>query len=224
MKRTLLWMTLVLLFSAGQASAQMLYIEWESTRQIQFLFDGSPKFANAGAAIGHLDPVNANPAANPMAEALGYIYCVDLSNLANSGEQYDVSVHYDDTGWLDPPGDDGLRRSDGLYRAAWLANRFSNEASSSFQKRVALGVAIWEAAYGDYFTYQSGLLTSELAYYNSYLAEWNGQQSMSVRWFDNDTDGIYHQDFIQGVPEPSTLVLLGGGLLGVALLRRRRYR
>lgn len=211
MKRVLLLMALILGLTGTQASAQMLSVSWSTVRQVNYTFDGNARTANAGPAHGFLG-----------AEDLGLIYCVDLFNQADNPSSYMVDVHYDDTGWLVPVGDgDDLRRADGLWRAAWLMNHFSQDANNA-AKRFGLNVAIWVAVYGDRFQYQSGLLSSEVAAMNNYLTAWNGQQEMSVRWFDNNDVGPYHQDFIQAVPEPGTLLLLGGGLLSAAFLRRRR--
>ncbi len=99
--------------------------------------------------------------------------------------------------------DDGLRDPAGLRKAAYLANTFG-PLTSSYNQRIALNVAMWEAAYGARFGYTSGLYgTEQTTAYNTYHSA-IGPSASVYEWFDNDDTGLYHQDFMNDVPEPSS--------------------
>ena len=124
----------------------------------------------------------------------------------------------------------------GGLQAAWLIDTFYDDANSNTQI-AALQIAVWEAIvdnHGNYdlsggnFKIWGG---SEHALYdaNSYLAKM--PTSFDVDYLNSNYLIAVHsskQDLIVkvpgGVPEPSTLLLLGSGMLGAIAIKRKRTK
>jgi hypothetical protein len=185
-------------------------------------------------------------------DSLNTVLCIDLFNyaydagsirpghaMASSGCEYSVDVHRDTSaGFTTPSGDEDERRDRGdLTRVAALANTWGRGAwlsTDTEDKLVALNVAIWQAAYGTRFTYNSGLTgdaftpgTQVYYFANVYMPFYDrGYTDSNYLWYDNCAgDGTStNQDFVEPIPEPATLLLLGSGLLGsgFVIMRRRK--
>lgn len=101
------------------------------------------------------------------------------------------------------------------FRSGTLTGYFGNEASAN-----ALQLAIWHIE-GEWTTALAGLA---LAFYNdAVLANWQGIGNVRVLNLVNASGGLA-QDQLVMVPEPSTLLLLGVGLIGLGLLGRKKFR
>lgn len=186
-----------------------------------------------GYATGVFDPTGAVGPKN-----LGAIWCVDLFNY--SGNPWGAERYTDadaggvnDVGsslwaWLNPMNDgDGYRNAAGLNQASFLAYKYGSAMTTATQKRT-LQMAMWTAAYGTQrFQYDSGggLDTGLLAVMVADIP--NGTNFSRHEWYDNNEDfqGVeYYQDFMNDVPEPTSLLLLGGALLGGAGASWRRRK
>lgn len=241
---------LLMVMAAGEANAYWIDVNWGAYHSITLNligYNGNNNFTvNIGPANGRESATQAGLAS----AATNQFFCVDVTKGTSSGTDYQVDRHTqaDGTlGWTTPTNDlDNLRSLPGLGRAAMLANRFGysgstdansiaqgsgvlNTAGSDRNKRtIALNVAIWNAAYGSVLSYVSGLDAAETGYYNTYMAAYNtGASDNAYTWYDHAVnDGLSNaQDFITGVPEPSSLMLLGSALAtGSALLARRKKR
>lgn len=222
---------------AAAIPVQYLSIDWDSSRErtINFLFNGGAMSVDLSPATGHLDYV-LDSSDSPGGRTLSRIFCVDVFNDAfdriDATHNREYAVHeYNEadgtTGWTTPAGDsDHWRDLGSLTRTAWLVNTYGRGALTADQ-RVALNVVIWQAAYGSRFSYVSGLDAAQTIKYNEYLAAYNlGGTDSNYKWYDNnfqDTDDRF-QDFMEAVPEPGTMMLLGSGLLGSGLIFRRRRK
>lgn len=238
--RTLLFGLVVSCALASPASAivvQYLSVDWDlaNQRTINFLFNGGAMSVSVSPAAGHLDKV-LDSSDSPGGRTIGRMFCVDVFNDAfdridaTHNREYGVHEYVGadgTTGWTTPAGDsDHFRDLGSLTRTAWLVNTFGDDPLTASQK-VALNVAIWDAAYGSRIQYVSGLDAAQTTQYNAYRAAYLlGGQDFNYRWYDNnfpDTDDRF-QDFMEAVPEPGTIMLLGTGLLGSGLVWRRRRK
>lgn len=131
----------------------------------------------------------------------------------------------------------------GLF-AEWLMDSFSvqlgyrnttfdNEDKWWNRQGAGLQLAIWEALYGDEFSYKTDTVEANVNnWYDFFISKLNAEQSKSggftytssgkyavVKLSDGNGDT---QDLITVVPEPATMLLFGFGLLGIGALGRRK--
>lgn len=214
--------------SAGTAGATTLFVQWYDTSPYQATITGVGTVSfGLGWAEGWL---NGTPTTGTY---LGQVFCVDLLNYSGDAP-WDVTIHNDATSFDSNDGDmnDTLEEDEfrdapnGLFRAAYLANKFRSEAWQDKERSVGLQFAMYTQMYGSRLTSMSGLNSNEQSYYNQYIADINSAVDPldeRVTWYDNDNIQMdRYQDFMRPIPEPTSLGILGLGLLGFGLLRRRR--
>lgn len=218
---------------SSTAFGYSLYIDWQGgTYSISYTLNGNPGSSGIASARGWLEnPGNTNHLPDAGGRDLGWVFCVDLKNYADDPDEFLVTRYTQDNDaasqadWRSPLGDDGLRAVGGLNQAAYLANLFGPSATTH-AKRVGLNVALWRAAYGASFVYTGGLGNpgAEARDFYDLALQSLGGAATEYEWFDNDDAGNYHQDFLNDVPEPTSLLLLGGVITGAAALAWKRRR
>jgi len=236
----------------AEALVQWYSVDWNGSRQINFTVAGtSITRANIGPAKGYTDGAR-DAVHTPGFNTHAKVFCVDVFAYAYHGpsREYEVDVHSSadgDAGWSTPVGDgDAWRDHGNVRRAGYLVNKYARIGgvwgsgawvdagglADEFNRRVALNVAVWAATYGKvedggrfHLTGTGNFTATQLGYYNMIMADYSlGRQSWNYQWFDSKAGDSpsEQQDFIEGIPEPGTLLLLGSGLLGSALVFRRR--
>jgi hypothetical protein len=165
------------------------------------------------------------------------VFCVDLYTDVNPGSPYSVDI-------LSPDDTASLAYSSRLPQAAWLYVTYMPLVDAASNKAVAgaaLQLAIWDVVEDGGDGLSSGSIRVDSAITNptniaatnlasSMIAAAQGQSLLNAAVLMNvvGPDGsqtlITAADAFAPVPEPSTMALLGVGLLSVAMLKSRRPR
>jgi hypothetical protein len=193
--------------------------------------DATPGYSNVNAVI---DPYEGMLGSNPV-----LIWCVDPDHEVNTGDNWPVYINtptsfnagqtylgslptYEEMAWLITqfPGSSTTTEQE-LQAAIWLiaegeTTQAAEQASGAFTVNVPISNTVfWNSLYGTngyVTTAPSHLLTS-------------GFEILSDTAGPNGTDANgtpAKQEFIVMTPEPSTLLLLGVGLLSLILLASKR--
>ncbi len=194
---------------------------------------------NTQLGIFHLEINDEAPPTNWPNGGTFDAFCVDVQHYVGNGEV----VLEDMANWRQPytdpksfPAYDGA----GSY-VAYMIEHFG--MPGDLMRKSAMQLAVWEVLYEKpdtgaakpVFNVSSGFARSYgvddaelISQANAYVSAVNALTSIPnahAPWIKTVNDnGSYYQDFTTPVPEPSTLILLGMGLLGAAGLARKKTR